>query len=375
MARSGWVSWVLAGVGFLVLSASCSEANDAAPVAEVGGEPGAAGAAAAGSANASAGDTSSGAGAPALPGRPDGLPWLGAACRTADDCGKQGLRCLSRDEDFMDGETVPPGGLCTTDCKTDDDCRAFDPGAVCATFAEAPLVLAYAAKTVQRWCVQGCTLGPPSGPTKCHGRADFACRPFAPDHPATCLLEGEVCPTGTFCYRGACREQGCGPRCNADRDCGGGQHCDPFTGLCDVDAAATVPVGADCSDDADATSCGGGNCLVVSDKGVTLKSVCTQSCTIGQLCADGAGACVWPRFEHFALGDIGYCVQRCDCDSDCVNPVDRCVPWGDPETEKAYGSLGACDIPPPGAVTLTCDGGAAGAAGNSAGANAGGAGG
>jgi len=280
---------------------------------------------------------------------------------------------LSGNEDFMDGQGAPPGGLCTTDCKTDADCRAFDASAVCATFAEAPLVLAYAAKTVQRLCVQGCTLGPPSGPTKCQGRADLVCRPFAPDHPATCFLKGDVCPEGTFCYRGACREQGCGPRCNADRDCSGGRHCNAFTGLCDVEAAASVPVGADCSDVEDATSCGGGNCLEVSDAdGVRLKRMCTQSCTIGQVCAEGAGACVWPRFENFALGDAGYCIQRCDCDKDCVNPVDRCVPWGDPETEKAYGSRGACDVAPEGAVTLTCDDGAGGAAG-SAGANAGGA--
>jgi hypothetical protein len=242
MARSGWVSWLIAGFGLVLLSASCSEVKDEAPVDEVGGGAGA--------------DTAGGAdaGAAALPGRPDGLPWLGMACRTAGDCGEQGLRCLSSNEDFMDGQGAPPGGLCTADCKTDDDCRAFDAGAVCATFAEAPLVLAYAAKTVQRLCVQGCTLGPPSGPTKCQGRHDFACRPFAPDHPATCFLKGDVCPAGTFCYRGACREQGCGPRCNLDRDCSAGRRCNPFTGLCDVEATLAVPVGADCSDGENATS-------------------------------------------------------------------------------------------------------------------------
>jgi hypothetical protein len=375
MARSGWVSWVIAGLGVAVLSASCSEAKHDGPVTDVGGEAGADAVAGAHAGGASAGETSLG-GKTALPGRSDGLPWLGMACRTADDCGEQGLRCLSGNEDFMDGQGAPPGGLCTTDCKTDDDCRPFDPTSVCATFAEAPLLLEYAAKTVQRLCVQGCSLGPPSGPTKCQGRDDFACRPFAPDHPKTCFLDGEKCPEGTFCYRGVCREQGCGPRCNSDRACSSGRHCNPLTGLCDVEAAATVPVGADCNDDA--TNCGGGNCLDVFADGVSLKAMCTQSCTIGQLCADGAGACVLPRFEHFALGDAGYCMQRCDCDNDCVNPVDHCVPWGDSLTEKAYGSRGFCDIAPEGAVTLTCDGGAGGAggaAGNSFGASVGGAGG
>lgn len=376
MARCGWVSWVVVGLGGVVLSTSCTEAKDDAPMAEVGGGAGAD--AAGGAGGTDAGDTSM-AGATTLPGRPDGLPWLGMACRTADDCGAQGLRCLSGNEDFLFGQGAPPGGLCTTDCQTDADCRAFDASAVCATFAEAPLVLAYAAKTVHRVCVQGCTLGPPSGPTKCHGRADFACRPFAPDHPATCLLKDEVCPADTFCYRGVCREQGCGPRCNADGDCSTGRHCNPFTGLCDTDPVTAVPVGADCSEVDEATSCGGGNCLDVSDaKGVSVKRLCTQSCTVGQLCANGAGACVWPRFENFAVGDAGYCIQRCDCDDDCLNPADRCLPWGDPDTEKAYGSLGACDIAGEGTATLSCDGGASGAggaggAGNSGGASVGGA--
>jgi hypothetical protein len=106
-----------------------------------------------------------------------------------------------------------------------------------------------------------------------------------------------------------------------------------------------------------------------------VKRMCTQSCTIGQICAAGAGACVWPRFENFTRGDAGYCIQRCDCDEDCVNAADRCIPWGDPDTEKAFGSRGACDVAPEGAVTLTCSGGASGAGGtgNSADANAGGA--
>jgi hypothetical protein len=373
MARSGWVSWVLAGFGVVVLSASCSQANDGATPTEVGGGAGASDAGAAGDAPGAgaAGDTS-GAGAAALPGRPNGLPWLGMACRTADDCGEQGLRCLSGDEDYMDGRGAPPGGLCTSECKTDGDCRGFDPTAVCATFAEAPLVLDYATKTVQRWCVQGCKLGPPSGPTKCQGRADFACRPFAPDHAKTCFLEGEMCPEDTFCYRGVCREQACGPRCNADRDCSSGRHCNPLTGLCDVEAAAPVPLGAACSESAG--SCGGGNCLDVFDADLSVKGMCTQSCTIGQTCANGAGACVLPRFENFTRGDAGYCLQRCDCDGDCTNSVDRCMPWGDPDTEKAYGSLGVCDIAPEGTATLRCDGGAGGA-GSSAGATAGGAGG
>jgi hypothetical protein len=357
-----------------LLVASCGQAKNEAPRPELAGD---AGAETTGGAD-SAGGAASPGGAPALlPGRPDGLPWLGAACRDTQDCGDQGLRCLSSDEDFLDGQGAPAGGLCTSDCQTDDDCQRFDASAVCATFAEAPLVLAYAAKTVQRLCVPGCTLGAPSGATKCHGRADLACRPFAPDHPATCFQKDDVCPDGTLCYRGACRELGCGPRCNADRDCSAGRHCNPFSGLCDVEAALPVPVGAECDTNALAAGCGGGNCLEVDDAdGTRVKRMCTQSCTIGQICGEGTGACVWPRFENFALGDVGYCIQRCDCDDDCVNPVDRCLPWGDPDTERAYGSRGACDHPAEGSTTLTCDAGLGGAgAGGAAGQDAAGAGG
>lgn len=369
MAGSGWVSWVLSGVGVIVLVASCGGVKEEAPSESDGG-----GATAAGGVAGASGGTGA---IVALPGRPDGLPWLGMACGSADDCGEQGLRCLSGNEDFMDGQGSPGGGLCTADCQTDADCRSYDATAVCATLAEAPLVLAYAAKTVQRLCLAGCELGAPSGATKCHGRPDLACRPFAPDHPATCFLKTDVCPEDTLCYRGACRELACGPRCNADKDCSAGRHCNPFTGLCDVEAALPVPVGADCSDEGPtAAGCGGGNCLDISDKvGGRVKRMCSQSCTIGQVCADGAGACVWPRFENFTVGDAGYCVQRCDCDSDCDHPLDRCVPWNDLETERAYGSLGSCNVVPAGAATLSCDdahGGAGGAAGQAGAAGSGG---
>ena len=372
MAGSGWVTWLVSGATVAVLATSCSTDETSRPSAaagsdNVGGEAGASGNAW-GGAGGSAGEAT-------LPGRPDGLPWLGMACRKAEDCGEQGLRCLGDNEDFMDGKGAPGGGLCTADCETDTDCQKFDATAVCATLAEAPLVLAYAAKPVQRLCMQGCELGAPSGATKCHGRPDMACRPFAPDQPATCLLKGDICPDGTFCYRGACRELACGPRCNADQDCGAGRHCNPFTGLCDVEAAEPVPVGADCPNDETSTVCGGGNCLELSDaNGARVKRVCTQSCTIGQTCAEGTGACIMPRFQTFAVGDVGYCAQSCNCDSDCVHPVDRCVPFGDALTEQAYGARGVCDAVPEGTVTLTCDDGQGGA-GGAGGAHAGGAGG
>lgn len=374
MAGSGWVTWLVSGVTIAVLATSCGTDETSRPTGSagtetVGGEGGASGNSALGGAGAgaTAGATTT------LPGRPDGLPWLGMTCRTAADCGEQGLRCLGDNEDFMDGQGAPGGGLCTADCETDADCRLFDATAVCATLAEAPLVLGYASKPVARLCMQGCQLGAPSGATKCHGRVDMACRPFAPTQAATCLKKSDVCPKDTFCYRGACRELGCGPRCNADEDCSAGRHCNPFSGLCDVEAPEPVPVGADCPNDDASTVCGGGNCLELSDaSGARVKRACTQSCTIGQTCGEGTGACILPRFQNFSVGDVGYCAQGCNCNSDCLHPVDRCVPFGDALTEKTYGALGVCDAAPEGTVTLSCDDGQGGAGGASGAGGAGG---
>ena len=377
MAGSGWVTWLVSGVTIAVLAASCGASERSRPSGGAGAENVGGEGAVGGNASLAGAETGASAGvAMTLPGRPDGLPWLGMACRKAEDCGEQGLRCLSDNEDFMDGKGAPAGGLCTADCETDADCRAYDATAVCATLAEAPLSLAYAAKTVQRLCMQGCGLGAPSGSTKCQGRPDMACRPFAPDHPTTCLKQGDVCPDGSFCYRGACRELACGPRCNTNDDCSSGRQCNPFTGLCDAEAVTPVPVGADCPNDDTSTVCGGGNCLELSGAdGARVKRACTHSCTIGQVCGDGSGACILPRFQNFSVGDVGYCVQSCNCDRDCLHPVDRCVPFGDPQSEKTYGSKGYCDAVPTDAVTLSCgdaQGGAGGAGGETASAGAGG---
>ncbi len=368
MSRFGWVSVLAGGLAVALIATSCSKTSkDSSPA--VGGVDGAEGGApTAGSAGSPSADAPL-AGAPALlPPMANGLPWLGTRCKVPADCGEQGLRCLSANEDYVDGQGAPGGGLCTTDCTTDADCRAFDAHAVCATLAEEPFMLEFASKAVPRLCMQGCSLGAPSGSTKCQGRSDLACRPFAPDHPATCFQKDDVCPGGTFCFRGACRETACGPRCNANADCDSGRRCNPLSGLCDSEPPFGVPLGAACAAEGQpGPGCGGGRCTEVDDAdGNAVKHMCTQSCTIGSVCGEGRGACVWARIPNYVVGDAGYCLQRCDCDGDCVHPADHCVAWGDAETERVYGSRGGCDYVPEGTPTLTCDdgqGGAGGAAG------------
>ena len=267
--------------------------------------------------------------------------WLGRSCHSDDDCGGS-LSCLRNDQDFH-GQGAPAGGLCTASCLVDADCSAFDASAVCATLAEAPLVREFASSPVPRICLQGCSLGSPGGSSKCHGRSDQACRPFAPEGVEQCRENGS-CPNGGLCFRDRCRELACGPRCNAKTDCGEGRSCDPESGLCVAYRSASVPIGAACNPDAPRIgACGSGTCLVLFDNdGVRGKSMCTQSCTLGQRCGEGSGACVMPRFSDYAVGDVAYCSELCTCNDDCSNPADACVRWDKTEQAAHFGSEGLC---------------------------------
>jgi hypothetical protein len=255
--------------------------------------------------------------------------------------------------------------LCTIECRTDADCQAVESGALCASLTEAPLAASQTASASVRHCVQGCAAGSPNGPQKCQGRSDMACRPFQPVNVTTCRLDeqpfddeglpvrSEVCPEGTFCLHESCQTFGCGPRCNADDDCQDGRACNPRTGLCDSARPATVPVGASCDDNAN--SCGDGACLVVQDSlGGPIGHMCSQTCTIGGLCGDARGACLWPRFQRFAAGDIGYCMQLCDCETPCANAQQRCLPL-EAFMDAPSTPLGVCDYAAPGAGGIACE--------------------
>jgi hypothetical protein len=301
----------------------------------------------------------------------DARIWLGLHCEQNADCGAHGLQCLRADEDYPGGTGAPPGGLCTLECQSDADCRAFDPSSVCATLDEYPIMPGVAAEPALRLCMAGCGFGEPTGEEKCHGQRDMACRPFAPLDAVNCDSPDAKCPNGTFCFRGYCREAACGPRCNVDADCAEGRVCNSGTGLCD-EQATPAPIGADCpgDQDPDSTVCGTGACLLLYSEGVTQLRMCTQSCTYGGLCGDD-GACVLPRLEDSAAGDIGYCMQRCDCDADCRHPLDKCYEWFSPAVQAHFQSRGVCDLAEPGYETLeSCDGSAgAGGAGGAGGAS------
>jgi hypothetical protein len=295
-----------------------------------------------------------GAGSGALRGAVDGLvadSTLGQSCRDDQDCGSSGLYCLGPEQDYQDGAGAPAGGLCTFDCAEDLDCQPFGAGAVCATLAEVPLTLQFATKVVPRVCLLGCSLGSPGG-SKCRGRADLACRPFAPHGVLQCKAKDPEdsadpepkCPEGGLCFRDQCRELACGPRCNDDADCSGERRCNAVSGLCD-ERVVEAPIGKLCHPDIpELTDCGGGICHNLFEDDVHVKGFCTQSCTLGQRCGNGQGACMMPRFSDYAVGDIAYCLELCDGDADCSHPDDVCHPFEDSELERQYGGLGVCDL-------------------------------
>jgi hypothetical protein len=374
--RLGWVWCAVTCVFAAGLVASCGDSDEApkAPVVAGGG----AGAGEGGVGVVTPGNAGEGGAGGVVP--PE-VPLLGKSCITGAPCGP-GLSCLSARDDFRGADGGPAGGLCTKECESDADCRAFARNAVCGTVAEVPLTNEYPpARPIPRVCLLGCELGTHGGAPKCQGRTDLACRPFAAPDSVACQPDG-TCPGDSTCFRTRCRKLACGPRCNDNDDCEAGRYCNPVSGLCNATEPEPIPWGRECDDLASSPGCGGGSCLVTfadfdgegGAPSVRLKGNCTQTCTLGQPCGEGQGACVRARSEAFGARDIGYCTPICNCDSECVNPEDRCLPWANPAYETAFGSRGRCEYALPEEQTLACAGGAGGAA-NEGGASNGGAGG
>lgn len=291
---------------------------------------------------------------------------LGIECKSDADCGSSGLICVRANHDFGVGIGAPPGGVCSAQCKADSECQKLGPGAVCAALSEMPLDLDVATDPAEpRFCMQGCALGAPAGFSKCHGRDSFACRPFAPPNAQRCASKAPFCADGGICFRGYCRELACGPRCDSDAVCDAGRHCDPSSGLCVQESVTATPIGEPCDPDAATTPCQSGRCLVLFDENnLKTGSFCTQSCVIGEPCANGQGACELPRFADYEVGDIGYCQPTCTCNGDCKVKGDGCIAWGDADLVSYFSSAGTCEhlsLPTPATLACSGEGGSAGA--------------
>jgi hypothetical protein len=225
--------------------------------------------------------------------------FLGRECSADDGCGGD-LTCWRAAP--IDG-VGPAKGYCTTTC---DKCVAAG-GVDCGI-------------TRADTCLQGCTPGPADlvdwKSDKCHARHDVACD-----------------PTGA-----------CVPLCNSHDACASGLFCNLQTGLCQANAPddSGNPIGAECNNHGFPDVC------TVLCHEFDTSPLCTALCTLGV-----HEACGWDGMEpadvacRLALdasaggfGDMGLCVQLCDCDTDCHSQANSCQP--DPEVYGKYSRKGFC---------------------------------
>jgi hypothetical protein len=239
---------------------------------------------------------------------------IGATCETNASCGA-GLECITAEGDTFFGGG-PANGLCTMPCTSDFDCLAVDSNGFCLPISDSEAICVPA-------CVTGDTL---LGETKCLGRPDLACA----------TVQGYE-----FCV----------PMCGSDADCPEGRFCDLGGGTC-VDAPAEGdPIGAACDPiEEENTSCATGQCLGFTEEFGTCTGVCrtgTVGCGSGDATpSDPSEPVCLALFEGTGLdGDIGQCVQRCNCDLDCDHPDAKCLALFEAEDEAVaagFGTLGVC---------------------------------
>lgn len=339
MSKS-WLAWgaVAGAVGVMALAAcSSSDSGASGPSAGAGGgtggtDAGTGGTPDAGEAGGTGGTSetggaagSAGTGGTVEPPDAGGQTFLGAWCTSNDDCAP-GF-CLLPGGDDIYGFAGPAGGYCTLDC-TDyandytlpDPCAAASPSASCVPIAQSGSTITKAV------CFEGCTLGEPPvdginnvlDTSKCHGRNDAACIQPTDD-------VGN--PVGT---------PYCQPLCQRDTNCASaGRKCDPRLKLCVDEANLTqgLPMGSSCSEwvqsEGDAGNACSGLCLGLRKSSTqdagdpdNVAYFCTERCVYNTITGCGyqdsppGGVCLIASANDGA-GDVGYCLQMCDVDSDC----------------------------------------------------------
>lgn len=272
---------------------------------------------------------------------PPADPNLGKACKTKTDCGQ--LDCIDVGSTALGGEG-PAGGLCTLPCAglPAGWCGAIETGAICHPFGPGA-----------EYCLEGCAQGPAKtdaglDPNKCQGRADMACAfLMSGGKPAYACL-----PT---CTTPAC-ETSANPQCNLQ------------SGLCTKVAPQGAPYGASCSvgpppdgGDGGPLPCAG-ICSPVPNPmtpGLPGTFVCSGGCVVnpdascGWVGSGPAAAACMKSFVPSAtdVGDLGTCVQLCDCQNFCSDPNMVCTPNPDFALKQKWGMDGYCTF------MFTADGG------------------
>jgi len=340
MRRSvSWLGVSAVGAGLFLLAPGCGDSENSSSSGLGGG--GAAGSVGGGGMGAGLSDVTV-----------QGSALVGDSCADDDDCG-EGLHCYTAAEQGLSWGG-PAGGYCTVECDPrlrDADCQQFG-DAYCFEFGQ------YNPVSV---CLLGCEPNSPLTSEKCNDR-----------------LVGVVCaPVDGINPPGACY-----PLCQGDAECGRGLYCDPYSGLCTDGEPEGDPLGSECSvDEVTGDDDCAGFCLPVradETSTETLVSFCSQPCTVGWGChwdePDGPaeGAC-WPASADAQFGDLGYCIQLCNCNDDCVHRGLVCSELH-PDEADYFNQRGACMPPLDGEDEgMPCasggnggDGGASGASGGSA---------
>lgn len=256
---------------------------------------------------------------------------FGAPCEADADC-PDGLTCLAADgTDWLGGG--PSNGYCTASCASDPTVCAQFPNSVCVV----------GASDSEAYCFETCVRGPGTGlfDVKCHGRADTACL--------------QVGATVSACM----------PTCGADNQCPDGLFCDIANGICVEDQPQGDPVGTACDPNATENTCAG-FCMDFGDGFAICSGVCTvgldaPSCGLNPATDEivpGSPICLPLLGETDAVGDTGLCLQRCDCNDNCLTGAASCEPFTTADVMEALSAQGLCLPSSPDSEGLVCgDGG------------------
>lgn len=318
---------------------------------------------------------------------------LGKECADHSEC-ETGFCLLPTADDFHQGG--PSNGYCTVDCtehandeNKPNPCANYGADSLCYVTSVSGMV------AVTAYCLKGCMEGPPLdwsqqpldelSDTKCHGRRDVMCQQ---------LTDAYGNPNGTPV---------CMPHCQKDLQCSkANRKCDPRQKVCrdEEDLTTGREKGAACGDyridkTVAADPCAGLCVTLIKDSAypssddMNLAPFCSETCIVNtfESCGfsrtypdDSDAACVLVT-TNAGPGDLGFCLQMCDVDQDCLAYGDKYANvtcdltnvdgWGRGFCDYAYGYWdgGA------GAAGAAGAGGMAGGSGNAGAAGAAGGGG
>lgn len=209
---------------------------------------------------------------------------------------------------FGDEETKGSSGrgICVTAC--DGKCGNTTPASRCIATADDGDI-----------CMPSCTVGEPDL-DKCGGFSDVVC---------------EVISTTSSDGKHAV----CHPFCTTDSDCKSDHFCDRSMGLCLTEPTDGLAFGASCAPGS--AECQG-ECIAVGE-----ESLCTHRCVLGSIenCGDEEhdGVCFLADTDE-SVGDVGFCSELCNTDSDCSADGFSCEHFEDSSIDDAFGFRGVCNI-------------------------------